>query len=550
MKTKILPILFAGAVLTTALDASAVPAKRGLFEITQPDGSTMMVQRSGDEFFHMTLNADGEPLVTDADGFLRVATPDEVAQMRSRAATNPRTKRRAEALEALPQSGLGLFAHNFPHFGEPKALVILVQYQDVDFTISDPYEYFNNMLNEEGFNKYGGSGSVSDWFIDNSNGLFKPQFDVFGPVRLPYNRSYYGGNDPYWQEDMYPYDMVIHAAELLDDEINFADYDNDGDGVVDNVFVYYAGKGEASGGPAESVWPHSANLSDMYKSTVRTFDGVELDCYGCTNELVGTRPDGIGTFVHEFSHVLGLPDLYCTTYSTAASLTPGEYDILDYGSYNNDGRTPPGYSAYARNALEWIEPKVISTTQDITLEEIQSSNECYLIPTDNDTEFFLLENRQKTSWDQYIPGHGMLIWHIEYNKTIYERNIVNNDSRHQYVDIEEAGGRADNSSDIVMATYPFPGTSGVTTFGYDTKPSMATWAGNDLGITITDIAETDEGVITFHVDVPGSNGVNDISVSGSADAEYYNLQGVRVNTPSKGIYIRVKDGKAEKIAIN
>lgn len=553
MKKTLLPILFAGAVLTTALNANAVPAKRGLFEITQPDGTTMMVQKVGDEFFHMTLNADGEPLIEDADGFLRVATQEEVAQMRSRAAKSPLMLRKAAetATEESDYSGIGLFSHNFPHFGEPKAIVILVSYQDVDFSIKDPYTYFYNMLNQEGFDQYNGAGSARDWFIDNSNGQFKPQFDVYGPVTLPRDREYYGQNDVYGS-DKNPWDMVLHAAQLLDDEIDFSEYDTDGDGVVDNIFLYYAGVGEASSRVENAVWPHSHKLSYLYSRTTRTFDGVEIDCYGCSNELVDSKPDGIGTFVHEFSHVMGLPDLYCTTYSSATNLTPGYWDVLDYGAYNGDGRVPPSYSAFARNALEWVTPIVIDQTMEGTLEDIQSSNACYLIPTDKDDEFFLLENRQQTSWDQHVPGHGMLIWHIDYDRTVWEYNSVNNDYNHQYIDIEEAGGRANNSSSMTMASYPFPGTSGKTEFGHKTTPSMATWAGTDLGITISDIAESEDGIITFHAEVTkkDTEGISDIKANVSEDATYYNLQGVRVNDPAHGIYIRVQNGKAEKIALN
>ncbi|MDE6287015.1 MAG: hypothetical protein K2L99_08490, partial [Muribaculaceae bacterium] len=205
------------------------------------------------------------------------------------------------------------------------------------------------------------------------------------------------------------------------------------------------------------------------------------------------RPDGVGTFVHEFSHVLGLPDLYATSYTSA--FTPGAWSALDYGPYNNDGCTPPLYSAFERYALNWIEPTVIDGPLNATLNPI-GTNQAGIIRTASDNEYFLLENRQQRSWDTYIPGHGMLIWHVDYNESTWTANTVNNSSYHQYVDIEEADG---TQSDYTRDGDAFPGTKGVTSFTDDTTPSMKTWSGQRLDLPITDIAESHDGIITFKV---------------------------------------------------
>ena len=304
--------------------------------------------------------------------------------------------------------------------------------------------------------------------------------------------SYYGGNDAVYDEDEHPEEMAIEACQQLDATVDFSQYDRDGDGYIDNVFIFYAGRGEADGGGDNTVWPHAWNVTSA-TNTPYVFDGVRLDSYGCTNEWTrDNRPDGVGTFIHEFSHVMGLPDLYSTDYSDA--FTPGEWSALDYGPYNNDGCTPPLYGAFERYALGWMSPRVLDAATDVTLNPI-GENEACMIPTSDSNEFFLLENRQQTGWDTYIPGHGMLVWHVLYDSGVWNKNEVNNDENKQYVDIEEADGKQTEST---RAGDAFPGTSGKTSFTDTTKPSMKTWKGKSLNMPLTEIAEND-GVITFKV---------------------------------------------------
>lgn len=511
-------MMMCGGAILCVMAASAVPAKRGVFTIKQPGGEELKVRLVGDERQHYYMTEDYHVLVeengtfyyADSDGNGGVLNTMIVARNKelrpesdNRLLSGINTEAVGSAMfkrsESAPRransySGIGLYTSNFPTKGDIKALVILVQYRDVAFNTANAYDYFNNMLNEEGFSDYGGTGSARDYFLSASNGQFRPQFDVFGPVTLPQLQSYYGGND-YYGNDKNPEMMVVHAAQLLDDQINFSDYDMDGDGVVDNVYVFYAGQGEASYGGANTVWPHSYELSSA-TSTPYIFDGVRLNRYACSNEMEQTRPDGVGTFVHEFSHVMGLPDLYHTT-SSSAYYTPNEWSVMDYGPYNNDGRTPPTYSVYERNAMGWIDPVEINGAMDIELENIQDSNMGCIIPTSRNNEFFLLENRQQTGWDTYLPGHGMLIWHIDFNQSVWDENVVNNTKSHQYVDIEEANNNPTGTASA-MAGYPFPGTGGKTSFTDTTTPSMKTWAGQGLGLPITDIAEV-EGKITFKV---------------------------------------------------
>ena len=161
--------------------------------------------------------------------------------------------------------------------------VVLVEYQDVKFNLSDPKDYFTRLLNEEGFSDYYATGSARDWFINSSNGMFKPEFEIMGPVTLQKNQEYYGGNDAYGQDNA-PQRMVIEACRQLNTTVDFSRFDRDGDGYIDNVFVVYAGRGEASGGSSDCVWPHAWTLNAAEPGSIYTFDNVRLNRYACCNE--------------------------------------------------------------------------------------------------------------------------------------------------------------------------------------------------------------------------------------------------------------------------
>lgn len=525
MKKILYKAVVAGMLAVSTLQLNAVPAWKGLHTEILPDGSVLKYRQAGDENFHYYVSEDGYPLVRDngvlyygkisADGRLEksiykatsvgkrdaetvafLEQIDPAAMMREvkkRKNVSSRKVRRNSAVAKAVSQGPGLFPGTvFPSMGDQKAIVVLVQYKDVKFKLSDPKDYFTRMLNERGFNDYGGTGSAVDYFEECSGGKFRPQFDVYGPVTLKNNMSYYGGNDAVYDEDEHPEEMAIEACQQLDATVDFSQYDRDGDGYIDNVFIFYAGRGEADGGGDNTVWPHAWNVTSA-TNTPYVFDGVRLDSYGCTNEWTrDNRPDGVGTFIHEFSHVMGLPDLYSTDYSDA--FTPGEWSALDYGPYNNDGCTPPLYGAFERYALGWMSPRVLDAAVDVTLNPI-GENEACMIPTSDPNEFFLLENRQQTGWDTYIPGHGMLVWHVLYDSGVWTKNEVNNDENKQYVDIEEADGK---QTEATRAGDAFPGTSGKTSFTDTTKPSMKTWKGKSLNMPLTEISEND-GVITFKV---------------------------------------------------
>ncbi len=533
----ILKNLFVGACVFGTVAAYAVPAKREAFTVTQPDGTQLTITAVGDEFGHAFLTADDHQFVLERAGEyffakkdastgllvpseykaanLAYRTPEQVKFLETQThaelgmamelnrstrikAMSSRSTSARKAAAANPSLGLGLFDHQFKHVtGSPRILVVLVNYTDVKFKTPDTYNYFNAMFTERGYSENGATGSVLDWFEDASLGKFSPQIDLYGPINLPYARSYYGRNDSYGN-DSNPDQMARDAARILVQQgVDLSIYDNDGNGYVDNIFIYYAGEGEASASKVtDSVWPHSWDLADS-DSGVYEVGGVKINHYACTNEVrADGTTDGIGTFIHEFSHVMGLPDLYVTDYNTSAlDNTPGAYEVLDYGPYNNNGMTPPTYSAFARNALGWLDPLVITEAENINLHHILDTNEAYMVNTSDPNEFFLFENRQQKGWDEFIPGHGMLIWHIMFDKAVWEDNSVNNTASKQLVDIVEAIGSPNTER---MDAYPFPGTAGKKSFTSATTPAFRTWNRQNINLPVTEITETD-GVISAKV---------------------------------------------------
>lgn len=580
------------AVLGTAvLAGQAVPVKRVAQQMEQPDGSVVTLTPVGDEYLHyflttdnqMVLPADGAFYYAEVgeDGTLKASTvlaadPENlnaqqmafvgainVDKMReARKATrqcSPLLKnvevskddseRQSRASSDRPWEGIGLLTNrNFPREGSPKSPVILVEYQDVKFKKSDEetLDYFTRMLNEEGFSDQMGTGSARDYFSDCSSGVFTPEFDVLGPVTLPNNRAYYGGNNTLGN-DKRPYEMIKDAVDILAEQgVDFSVYDTDGDKKVDNVFVYYAGIGEAQDYPnsPEAIWPHNSELryADFASYMLGYKVGsVYVNCYACSSELTFYNYlDGIGTFCHEFSHVLGLPDLYATDGSDP--LTPGDYTILDTGPYNNISRTPPTYSAFERNAMGWIDLVQITDAQDLVIEDLKDSNVAYVVTTDSDKEFYVFENRQRRGWDEYIPYYGMLVWHIDYVKNKWNNNEVNNKADHQYVDLIEA---KKPTSDLRYCV-PFPGSKKVTEFTPDTDPAFVSWSGESCGFAMTNIACEKGKDVTLTVSKTA--GIADAIVDAEGPTTYYNLQGMPVANPTHGqIYIIRQGSHSEKV---
>lgn len=452
-------ILLSSMLSLLSLSLWAVTASPYPFEMTLPDGSTMMVKLVGDEYHAYYTTVDGTPLRLLDNGFFVEdhTVKEEFAGIAAQRRAND-IRNRANA------------ASTFPTTGSPKSLVLLVGFKDLPF--SQTREDFNNQLNQSGYDYNGSTGSCRDYFIASSDSLFQPQFDVYGPYTVSGNMADYGAESG-GNHDKDPYSMVVDACMCAaEDGVDFSQYDTNNDGILDNVFVYYAGYNQAEGGPANSIWPHKASLS--WKNV--KVDGKYLATYACTSEYSGNGGKvraNIGTFCHEFGHVLGLPDLYDTDYKY---YTVSDWDIMCSGNYNNNNRTPPTYSAYERFFVGWLKPEQLQERGEYTLEPLQTANHAYLIATakhnligDNPSprEFFLLEYRTKTGWDKYLPGSGMLVWHIDYLPSAWANNTPNNGPDFLRIHMEEANGitwKDRSNNERGRASDPFPGTQNVTSF--------------------------------------------------------------------------------------
>lgn len=505
----------------------AVPAYPYPTQLTQPDGTKITVLLKGDEFHHYYTTEDNYLLIKDEKGFFCYAQAEQNGEIKSLHIRAKEVKKRSKQEQKLllqtkkvssqfvasnklkkrnrmVESGsIAPRPSKFPRIGSPKSLVILVNFSNLSFQANHSRTEFYNLLNEEGYSNNGATGSARDYFKDNSMGSFSPQLDVVGPFNLPNTYEFYGENNKDG-EDKNAVQMIVDACRMaFEAGVNFSQYDTDNNGFVDNVFVFYAGYNEAEMGGDNTIWPHRWSVMPgvNYEGTVNStlFNGKRIRDYACTSELKGRNGSimaGIATFAHEFGHVLGLADMYPT--NGAKHHTLSKWSIMDDGTYLNDGRTPPSYNSFERFQLGFITPIPLISARDITLQPLNTHNQAYLISSENThnlnpenplpAEFFLLENRQKTGWDQFLPGQGMLIYRIFYDSNDWYYNEPNNNPNKMGVDIMEADGIASESS---LSGDPFPGTKKITYY----NPTLRN--GAELkGKEITQIVESKE-IITF-----------------------------------------------------
>ncbi len=397
----------------------------------------------------------------------------------------------------------------------PKGVLIMAEFQDVAFAEETTVEAVDSMANGSEYTYDGATGSVAEYYRHQSNGQYDVHFDVVGPVKLPHEVAYYGRNDASGL-DGNTGDFVAEAVEAAYKlGIDFSSYDYDKDGYIDFVYILYAGKGEHDSRTPYLIWPHGWDLkanyyygctqqSTYYYNSPKDFnlpkyDGLWLNDYVCSNELGknGIRAS-IGTFAHEFGHQLGLPDYYAssnipTIDKEVEPYTPGSWSIMGYGCYNNGGKTPSNYSAYDKYFFGWVSPVLPKHNETYTMPADNSTcfmitrngNEPALKAFDTDTIYYL-ENRQYQDWDWYLPGHGMLVWQVTYNRDDWYNNVPNNIDRIGYTLLTADGSTPYNTNTMgrMYEGQPFPGTSNVqeiTLFGR---------------YQIKDIQET-EGVVSF-----------------------------------------------------
>ena len=420
-------IILTASIALVALAASAVPAKRGQWRNVQlADGGSARVQLVGDEHMHFYVSEDGTRYSLDsATGLYSPMSDAQMSAKTSRAAARRKVignKMRPRRVGTIDKS---VFQ------GTKKAIVILAQYTDKKFTADNSLDLYKKAINGINYKDGDFRGSVRDYFRAQSNGQFDIDFDVVGVCPLKKNYAYYGKN--VGDDEPNTYQMIVEACQWAHDNgTDFSKYDWNGDGKVDQVYVIYAGLGQADGGTTNTVWPHMFYLSAYegteYYEKGLTLDGVTIDTYACGPELQGDgRNNGVGTFCHEFSHCMGFPDLYDYNSSWFGM---GYFDLMDSGSYNGDGYLPAGYSAAEKSDCGWIELKDmtnITETVNVTDMAPQTQNgDAYIIKNKgNKNEYFVVEYRAKDGWDAEIPGEGIMITHIDFDQDIWDYNTAN-----------------------------------------------------------------------------------------------------------------------------
>ncbi len=418
--------LFLMAVLfTAALSLHAVPAKRGVWRtITLADGTTVKVEQVGDEHFHCLQAADGTRYCYDSDTdtySVLTAAEQQAAQTRARA-------RRARSQAYTAPRRTAADKSNFQ--GTKHALVILAQFTDAQFADGHDVDLYKQIVNGENYTENGFKGSVRDYFRAQSNGTFDLQFDVVGICQLAHNYAYYGKDNRYEGDDIKPGEMIAEACTWAHEQgVDFSQYDWDGDGYVEEVFVLYAGYGQADRTDLpNTIWPHKYELTEAYGKML-TYNNVWVNVYACSNELASDGSlCGIGTFCHEFSHCMGFPDLYDT--SGGDNFGMDAFDLMDYGSYNEDGYGPCGYSAYEKNECGWItlhDVTDIEEDQNVSgLKAVSEGGDAYILKNKgHEDEYYIVENRQQTGWDASLPASGIMVTHVDYDGYIWYYNVPN-----------------------------------------------------------------------------------------------------------------------------
>ena len=480
-------------LVLSCVSAKAVPAYPVRRTFVQPDGTTLTLTLRGDEHFSFYTTDDGQTMVRNLDGSFRAITAEEVSQTW----TNRTKAHNARRMNAQRRS---LGEQKDPIVGKKKGLVILVAFSNQDFVVDNPQQTYQNFFSKSGYNDYGMTGSVRDYFLDQSYGQLDIEFDVIGPVKLNKTMAYYGAPTDN-SNDVRPAEMVYDACLAIKDQVNFADYDWDGDSKVDQVFVIYAGYGQNYGADANTIWPHEWRLSaGGFKLQL---NNVMVDTYACSCELYGVSGstlDGIGAACHEFTHCLGIPDFYDTS-SNGNNYGMGTWDVMCGGSYNNVSRTPAGYTSYERMYAGWITPTELKDMTRISgMKSLQDAPEAYILYNEaNHNEYYLLENRQKTKWDASLRGHGLLVVHVNYDSEAWGSNGVNTNANQQMMTIIPADGQRSTGSE---GGDPFPGNKGVTELTNYTNPAATLYNENKdgsklLGKPIDNIGESADGLISF-----------------------------------------------------
>lgn len=527
-------LTFVLSLLVSLMAVVASPAYRKPFVVKQSDGTELTVVLTGDESLHYHMTLDGKPLVKEANGDFSYATfggdalfvstkllahnaGDRTAEELGFLETVDMEVMRAEISKAASlrsatyRSSAKKSGSQIKPEGEVNVAVLLVEFKDIKFSCTK--KDIDDILNTEGFvyeNVIANSiGSARDYFIAQSDGKFRPNFLVTDIVTLDNDASYYGANDSKGN-DVKPSYMIKDGIKKADGGFDFSVCDNNGDGEVEFVYCIYAGYAESMGADENTVWPHQWEMSAQCGTIVA--DGVKCDTYACSSELnlnesyeedYGKMLAGIGTVCHEFSHCLGLHDIYDTTYKSG-NFCMDYWDLMDQGNFVCEGYIPVGYSAYQRDACGWRKLVELTEAGEYSMDALTRGGIGYKVVNDaNPNEYYILENRKKENWDKGIFNEGMLVVHVDYLESAWKNNEINVAAGHPRYTIIPAdneltvyGTVSNEKFRESMQGDVWPGTKGNTELTNTSIPAAMVYAGGHMNKPITKI-KYEDGIISF-----------------------------------------------------
>ena len=495
-------ILLSISAVLAAIAIQAMPVKPGICRnITLADGTVVKAELVGDEHLTYWRTADGACYrqTPSAGVFSKV----ELSALQSEydAVVAQKAAREKAILESARTSMPVKKVEGSKFQGKKKCLVILANFADTKFKPEHTLDLYKQIINGENYSDetLGFKGSVRDYFKAQSGGQFEIDFDVVGPVDLPKGYAGYGKNDASGRDQaalVYP--MVEDAVNLAKDQVtDWKQYDWDGDGLVEEVFVLYAGHGQATyPQDPDLVWPHKSAIDPM---TVA--DGVKVSVYACSCELGATEAiDGIGAFCHEFSHCMGLKDHYDIN---GRGYGTGFWDIMCFGCYNGNTFLPAEYNSYEKMFCGWKEPIVLNAEpQKIEgMKALAAGGDTYIFYNDgNENEYYMLENRQKTGWDAALPGEGLIVLHVDYSKGAWEDNQVNYNAARQRMTVIPADNTLGSTDeDKAGDAWPYQSNNSLTNYS---RPACTVYNANTDGTGymnkyLLNITQNADGTISF-----------------------------------------------------
>ena len=605
-------------LLFAAMTAGAVKMKPGINIIKQADGTTITVRAYGDEDLSYFLASDGTLLYQEGTNFYIAGVKADGTLYSTGVLAHEPSMRTIKEISAIKAQNAKAFYNSMetqakankvrrepmtpdnsllPSLGKHKIPVILVEFSDVEFSVENPKATFDKYLNgKELFNKETDPemgqnyASVAKYFKDMSFGKFEPEFEVYGPVNLGKPLATYGAG--YSSEENMGL-LLTDACTAVDDEVDFTQYDSNDDGNIDLIYIIYAGFSQSiAGNSTDCIHPKSG-----YLSLAKSFDGMDVKRYGVNNELNGTPADqangpiinGIGLFCHEFSHCMGLPDLYPKSGSIAEACINQNMDywsLMDAGEYTANGYRPTAYTAWERERLGWMEIGTLTGPSNVELKSLDEGGAAFRIYNDKDEtghEYYIVENVQNNGWNKNLFGNGLMVTHVDYLSSQFSLGgcKVNNTGGHPRMHVMAADGMfvpeyflgstiedsyitflKEHNADLVAkyggqvfsiedykaeaAGDLFPGTSNATSLTDDSQPMKAwTYNGETMGKPITDITNhTEKGIVSFKFMGGGEpvDGINEVTVNKTTDSHVYSISGTYmgndINSLPKGIYIR------------